>query len=53
MEMEPAGSFLKACVALSVLFVELGNLGRFVNPDFVISFFHSLFIQHFLTFQNE
>lgn len=53
MEIEPAGSFLKTCVALSVLFVEQGNLGRFLNPDFVISFLYPLFIQHFLTFQNE
>lgn len=51
MEIEPDGSFLKTCVALSGLFVELGNLGRFLNPDVVISFLHSLFIQYFLTFQ--
>lgn len=32
MEIEPAGSFLKTCVAFSLLFVEMGYSGRFPNP---------------------
>lgn len=40
-EIRPAGSFLTKCVTFSLLFVEMGYSGRFLNPKFVISFLHS------------